>query len=336
MPKAVKPPSTSSRVLRSHTRQAATKANSTKVTKKRRPRADPWAKKRKPTPGPKPRKPPPTDFTCRICIEEKPTDQFVGWVPPKRGRWRPTDVPFACVAHLARDPSKRKVDPVCKACIGHFLSAKMDTLGVRTIGTGCLEPGCSVPWSHEFILRYMPPGAPLEKFNMEMLEVWKETASPAPLTCPSPTCNAIGLPDTAAAGYPQVTCHECAFRSCAQCLVAWHKDVTCAEYAAKHVDEKMSEEEKDTLKYMQKLDGKRCPNCQLVIEKDGGCDSMFCVGCHKYFNWASAASALTGAKRAEVPYIRDMPYWQNVGTVTCEMDGILGLGGTAGTVAATS
>ncbi|KAL1800982.1 hypothetical protein ACET3X_001324 [Alternaria dauci] len=185
-------------------------------------------------------------------------------------------------------------------------------------------------------MRYMPLGAPLEKFNMEMLEVWKETASPGPLTCPSPTCNAIGLPDTTAAGYPQVACHECTFRSCAQCLVAWHKDVTCAEYAAKHVEKKMSEEEKDTLKYMQKLDGKRCPNCQLVIEKDGGCDSMFCVGCHKYFNWASAASALTGAKKAEVPYIRDMPYWQNLGSATCEMDGILGLGGTANAVAATS
>ena len=58
------------------------------------------------------------------------------------------------------------------------------------------------------------------------------------------------------------------------------------------------------------------------------------MGCHKYFNWASAASALTGAKKAEVPYIHDMPYWQNVGTVTCEMDGILGLGGTADAVAA--
>jgi hypothetical protein len=56
--------------------------------------------------------------------------------------------------------------------------------------------------------------------------------------------------------------------------VPWHKDITCAEYAAKDVDEKMSDPEKDTLKLMQSRDGKRCPNCQLVIEKDGGCDSM--------------------------------------------------------------
>jgi hypothetical protein len=39
---------------------------------------------------------------------------------------------------------------------------------------------------------------------------------------------------------------------------------------------------------MQTKDGKRCPNCFLVIEKDGGCNSMFCTGCQKYFNWATA------------------------------------------------
>jgi hypothetical protein len=120
----------------------------------------------------------------------------------------------------------------------------------------------------------MPDGEPLEKFNMEMIDVWKEEADPKPLTCLSPNCSAIGLPDTTAAGYPQVTCNECSFRSCAQCLVPWHKDITCAERTAKQVDEMMSDQEKNTLKLMQSKDAKRCPNCQLVIEKDGGCDSM--------------------------------------------------------------
>jgi hypothetical protein len=159
-------------------------------------------------------------------------------------------------------------------CIGNAMSARLDMLGARKVGVGCLEPGCEEPWNHVFIMRYMPDGAPLEKFNIEMLEVWREEADPKPLTCLSPTCEAVGLPDQTAAGYPQVACHECAFRACAQCQVPWHRDVTCAEYAAQHIDEKMSDPEKDTLKLMQSKDGKRCPNCQLVIEKDGGCDSM--------------------------------------------------------------
>jgi hypothetical protein len=54
----------------------------------------------------------------------------------------------------------------------------------------------------------------------------------------------------------------------------------------------MTDMEKETLELMQTKDGKRCPNCYLVIEKDGGCDSMFCTGCHKYFNWATAGKTL--------------------------------------------
>jgi hypothetical protein len=272
------PPPSSNRVLRSHTSLALSlQAGNAEVPKpkKRRARADPWAKKRKPTSTPKPRAPPPTHFTCRICIEEKATVEFVTWVPPKRGRYSQVhDVPFNCISHLARNPSKRKVDPVCKTCIGNAMSARLDILGARKVGDGCLEPGCGEQWNHAYIMRYMPNGAPLEKYNVEMLEVWKETADPKPLTCLSPTCDAVGLPDQTAAGYPQVACNECSFRSCAQCQIPWHKDVTCSEYAAKYVDEKMSDPEKDTLKLMQSKDGKRCPNCQLVIEKDGGCDSM--------------------------------------------------------------
>lgn len=270
------------RVLRSHTAQIAAIASKvtkvTKPSKKRRPRADPWYPKRKvnPNPKPRPRAPPPTHYTCRICIEEQTADQFVRWVPPKRGRWNmPLDVPFNCIAHLARNPRLKKIDPVCKTCIGNAMSARLDTLGARQLGAGCLEPGCAEPWNHEFVMQYLPVGEPLEKYNIEMFNVWKEEATPKLFTCISPNCTAVGLPDVFAPGYPQVTCNECSARTCAQCEVPWHKDLTCAEHAAKHVDAQMTDPEKVTLQFMQTKDGRRCPNCQLVIEKDGGCDSMY-------------------------------------------------------------
>ncbi|KAJ4373150.1 hypothetical protein N0V83_003441 [Neocucurbitaria cava] len=328
------PPSTT-RVLRSDTAKAAA-ASTSKVTTRstRRRRAlDPWTPKRKvnPNPKPRPRAPPPTHFTCRICIEEQPVDHFVRWFPPKRpGRGRPTgpgEVPFHCVAHLARNPRRKHIDPVCKTCIGLSLSARLDTLGARAIGTGCLEPGCTEPWSHEHLMTYMPRGAALEKFNMDMFAVWLQDADPKPMTCLAPGggCSAIGVPDASAPGYPQVTCHTCSFRSCAVCLLPWHKDLTCAENGANRINEQISDPEKDTLKLMQTKDGKRCPNCYLVIEKDGGCDSMFCLGCKKYFNWATAASAVTGAKKAE-PVTHSNPYWHvNNGPVVCEMDRIEGV-----------
>jgi hypothetical protein len=167
------------------------------------------------------------------------------------------------------------------------MSSRLDTLGARQV-SGCVEPGCANQWQWDYIMKYMPAGEPIEKYNLEMFEVWKRDTADKLVTCPAPGCNAIGLPDPTAPGYPQISCHSCGHRSCAQCLTAWHKDLTCSEQAAKNVDQKMSDPEKDTLKLMQTKNGKRCPNCYLVIEKDGGCDSMYCVGCHKYFNWATA------------------------------------------------
>jgi hypothetical protein len=287
------PAPSSTRVLRSQT--AATPPTPDNITKPRpkarRRRLDPWATKKKPTSNPKPRAPPPTHFTCRICIEEQTTDQFPRWATPKRGRrFGPWDVPFACVTHLARSPNKHKVDPVCNSCIGKAMVARLDRLGARQVGSGCLEPGCQNDWSWEFIMKYIPVGEPLEKYNLAMFEVWKHDSTPKPVTCLASDCNGIGLPDIQAPGYPQISCNSCSFRSCAQCLVPWHKGLTCAEFASKDVDEKMSDPEKDTLKLMQTKDGKRCPNCFLVIVKDGGCDSMYCLGCQKYFNWATAGT----------------------------------------------
>ncbi|KAI1663226.1 hypothetical protein L13192_12721, partial [Pyrenophora tritici-repentis] len=227
------------------------------------------------------------------------------WLPPKRRDTTPTfDIPRGCIDHLARNPRRTKIDPVCKTCIGNFLSARIDTLGAQNISTGCLEPVAQLlePQLH---LAVHARREPLNKFNMEMLEFWKQTADPKPMTCTAPDCNAVGLPDLR------------------------------ARYAAKHVNDKMSDTEKETLELMQSKDGRRCPHCQLVIVKDGGCDSMLCVGCYKYFNWATAASAVSGAKKAQVPLIHGIPYWIDPNPANaCEMDGLLA-GGNA-TKAATS
>lgn len=94
-----------------------------------------------------------------------------------------------------------------------------------------------------------------------------------------------------------MSCPHCLLRQCAKCLIPWHTDLTCAEHAARHLDSIMTTPEKETLALMQKVDGKRCPNCFIVIEKDGGCDSMYCAGCRKYFNWQEAGSAAPGEKK---------------------------------------
>lgn len=319
------------RVLRSQAAKAVaviTTTSNAGPTRRRRARTDPWTPRRKvnPNPNPRPRAPLPTHFTCRICIEEKPVDQFPQWVNARRGRWTtPLDVPYPCIVHLARNPRKKKINPVCKLCIGNSMSARLDMLGVRHIHTGCLEPGCTTPWPDGFIMTYLPAGAPLERYNTEMFAVWKTEHNPPLLTCPSPTCTAEGLPDPTARGYPQVSCHTCSFRSCAECAVPWHDKLTCAEFRAQRINKLLDDPERATLKLMQKKDARRCPNCGLLVEKDGGCDSMHCTGCSKFFNWSAAASAVVGARKPEPAFGQDMFGYRRPGDQAergCEADSL--------------
>ena len=200
------------------------------------------------------------------------------------------------------------------------MAARFDTLGARSVSAGCLEPGCETEWPWEMVMRYFPLDK-LEEYNLASFDVWKTDAEL--LTCPSPGCTSTGLLDPSAPGYPQVQCTSCAFRSCATCLTPWHTDQTCAEVKAAAMHLQMSSDEKQVLALMQSKDGKRCPNCQLVIEKDGGCPSMFCSGCKKHFNWEAAASAVPGTKKA-LPVVNGTGYWQTPGMVVCEVDRLEG------------
>ncbi|KAF2119869.1 hypothetical protein BDV96DRAFT_628485 [Lophiotrema nucula] len=308
-----KAPPTTTRTTRSTTGTAAVDApeapqpvlddtTDTPKTKRRRRRAgaDPWLPRRKPkSANPRPRAPPPTHFTCRICADEQPVENFIKWLPRShyRGYVLRHEIPFTCVAHLARNPRRKQIDPVCKTCIGQSMAAQMETLGARKVGQGCLEPECYARWDLTFIMKYFPLDK-LETYNEGMMKVWLDDAKT--MKCVKEGCDGMGLVDPFAAGYPQVSCPSCRTRMCVSCNIPWHAGITCADYAARHVHQKMSDPEKETLKIMQEKDGKRCPNCFIVIEKDGGCDSMYCFGCKTYFNWAMAASAVPGKGQAAV------------------------------------
>lgn len=322
MPRPVAAPT---RVLRSHTSTLQTTLSpitntipSLRRTTKRRKRLDPWYPKRKANRNPKPRSPPPTHFTCRICISHLPASSFIRWVSASRWYREKLSVPMDCMPHLAPNPARRRVDPVCLTCIGAFMAARLDTHGARRVSEGCVEPWCTTPWPWELVVRYFPPSR-LEEYNLASFEHWRVDAGL--YTCLRPGCGFVGVLETLTPGYPQVQCNECAFRACAQCVMPWHKGQTCAEVSAEAVMASMSDAEKETLALVQARDGKRCPNCQLVIEKDGGCSSMFCPGCQKNFNWDTAASVVPGTKKA-LPVESGLGYWEPPRMTVCEVDGL--------------
>ena len=77
---------------------------------------------------------------------------------------------------------------------------------------------------------------------------------------------------------------------------------------------------------MQQVDARRCPNCQLAIEKNGGCPGMQCAGCGKLFKWDEAASVVPGARKPEPHTTFRGAFYKPVATV-CEADGLESKGG---------
>ena len=63
---------------------------------------------------------------------------------------------------------------------------------------------------------------------------------------------------------------------CSKCGESWHKDEKCPE-----------EEKVDKLfqQYIKKLNLKKCPKCQIVTLKKGGCNHITCLYCKKNWCW---------------------------------------------------
>lgn len=312
-PASQEQPSQNQRVLRSSTIQKPSSdipaATETSKKRRRRARADPWNRRRR-APKQTTRRPPATHATCRICCEELPLDAFI-----KRRTYSSAEIPFQCVPHLARWPQKKR-DPVCKLCIGRYITARVDTVGAAQAFSGCMEPGCTMEWDHHYLMKYLPLDG-LEKYNIGMLRVWKERN---PLfTCLNEDCGAIGLIDAISTpGYPEIVCADCNVRFCAPCKTPWHKGVSCADFRLKKAlsEREISDPENQTAEMMQKKDARRCPECYVIIEKDGGCSHMWCSACRKSFNWDTAPNAIPGVPAPE----RSPPGFLPV--VVCEMDGL--------------
>jgi len=83
---------------------------------------------------------------------------------------------------------------------------------------------------------------------------------------------------------PIMTCTKCATKTCFKHKAAWHSGKTCDEF-----DKELKNSEEAANAALLSRTTKQCPNCQVPIEKNQGCDHMTCGHCNHEFCWLCLA-----------------------------------------------
>ncbi|CCM05343.1 uncharacterized protein FIBRA_07557 [Fibroporia radiculosa] len=192
-----------------------------------------------------------TDKTCPICYDDVSTPFELG------------------CGHI-----------YCTACLRHFLVSAVDSTNFPLTCMGD-EAKCGVPIAIPTIQKFLPPAS----FNRLVEVVFNAHVATHPRDfkyCKTPDCNQIyrsANPTVARA----LQCPSCFSTVCASCHEDAHQDMSCAEYKARSDP---AEQERLNDQWIAEQGGrvKKCPQCQVLIEKLEGCNHMSCK-CGAHICW---------------------------------------------------
>lgn len=101
--------------------------------------------------------------------------------------------------------------------------------------------------------------------------------------CPRPGC---GMAMYSLDNNPMKKCPKCDHNFCFNCeTTEWHEGVTCKKY--QKWKKENSEVDKSFDKYLKRKLVKKCPRCNVNIEKNKGCDHVHCSNCNHHFYWSN-------------------------------------------------
>lgn len=194
-----------------------------------------------------------------------------------------------CYWHISPTGRDFNGEAVCIECIKAYITIRFRERGLE--GLNCIIRGCNHrsgfsgrDW-REVALGYLPPELHAQFFEQSIRSFMSKEQT---WTCPN-GCDTSGVTvqPNATPGYPHVECTSCSGRFCAGCKVAWHKDQTCQQYQLEHPTA-LTDDERTVIENLAKLGARRCPVCQFIIIKEGGCSHINCEQCRHDFDWRKA------------------------------------------------
>ena len=214
----------------------------------------------KPKPAPKK----PTRFACSTCGRKLAASSF----PNKN----------------CTDRCEHSMN-TCKACTKTWISAQLESVTYDKLSC----PECPAVMDNAHVKKLAAPKV-YEKFDQmerrgiaEKIPGWRWCLNPKcragqvhkPLVEVSPNLGRGKRGKTKKKTADDICeCDTCHAQACVSCDKPWHEGETCAQYQ-KRMKRQTETEEKATAKFIE-TKCKKCPNCSKSIEKNGGCDTVFC------------------------------------------------------------
>ncbi|KAI6096340.1 hypothetical protein EV401DRAFT_2083099 [Pisolithus croceorrhizus] len=166
----------------------------------------------------------------------------------------------------------------CVACLRHFLLSALEgsDFPLRCLGN---DGHCGVPISIPTIQRFLPPAS----FNrlLEAAFTFYLTKRPTEFKyCKTPDCTQI-YRSTSPEARASLRCPSCFSDVCSSCGES-HDGLQCAEVRQRQAEEEERQNNAWIAAQGQRV--KRCPQCNVLIEKLEGCNHMTCK-CGAHICW---------------------------------------------------
>jgi hypothetical protein len=175
-------------------------------------------------------------------------------------------------------------DLFCARCLQQHIEAEVNSKG--TLEVSCPDCRCLLEYNDVQRLASRDTFATYDRLLLRR----KLQSLPDFRFCKAADCGA-GQEHATGDDQPIMTCAACHTKSCYTHDVPWHDELTCAQF-----DLKQANEEAEANRAFFQSKTKPCPECNVKIEKNDGCDHMTCRrgvgGCGHEFCWRCLAAYL--------------------------------------------
>ena len=145
----------------------------------------------------------------------------------------------------------------------------------------CAADGCAHPFIwQDFLNLFKNTKFKLRELKSESLRAYLKANKDKVRNCPTPDCEMVyAITEDG----KRFVCSHCGVQTCTKCHEQYHDGLSCEMYHAERYGERQFEE------WLQQnlTERKRCPNpsCEAPIEKESGCNNVYCTQCKANICW---------------------------------------------------